>query len=239
MQCNEFDQQLQELLDECPDGSVCNDALPAALAEHTAACDECRGLLVSYRTLFAGLAIPAEPVVSHPFVERVLVEANARPPKRSFARVAAPFAVAASVAVIISTAVLTRQNPTTAPTEAPIAAVQQSQTPASAIAAESQQAVSQESAVAYQNLQFEQPSVGTVLNLAGLRPVTFSAQVLETQWSQQPPWMVEVADGLKPVTESMTGTLNALLRVLPGNEAPETLDQGARYDRHLRYDRTA
>jgi len=83
-------------------------------------------------------------------------------------------------------------------------------------------------------LDLEQASLGMVLNIAGFRPVTFSAEVLETHWNRQPAWMVEVADGLKPVTESMTGTLDALRRALPATPTEEP-NQGARFNRYNRF----
>jgi hypothetical protein len=249
MQCHEFEQQLNQLLDDCPDGSVCAGALPSALAEHSGECDDCRTVLGGYRMLFAGLARPAEAVSSNQFVERVLSEATARPRRQKLLRTIVPIAIAASVVLVLSTVLLTRkdsQNIATVspPPLAPQVAEARYTTPdltpmPASLPAENLGAAGEESIVSYRGIEFEQPSMGTVLNLAGLRPVTFSAQMLETQWSQQPPWMVEVADGLKPVTESMTGTLNALLRVLPGNATPEARDQGARYDRYVHYDQIA
>ena len=54
-------------------------------------------------------------------------------------------------------------------------------------------------ALASRRVEIDPASLGVMLNLAGLRPVTFSAGVLEAHIAEKPAWMVEVADGLKPL----------------------------------------
>jgi hypothetical protein len=87
---------------------------------------------------------------------------------------------------------------------------------------------------------WEQPSLGMVLNLAGWQSVALSTEVLDPQQLfEQPKWIQQVAEGIGPMTSTMTGTITALLRALPSSAAsPDTEDRGARHlPLDVRFDR--
>ncbi len=241
MRCGEFERRLHGLLDEHPEGSRCLSRLPSALEAHASECDACSGQLRGYRQLFAGLSAipPSNP--STQFVDRIVAESLSLRSRVNLYRWFAHLATAASVLIVLSLAAVAR-NRSSQPVAQTLPAIPVRHGAVRSVPrhAESFFSASSESFLPIRSrLELDHASVGVVLNLAGLSPVTFSAEVLEAHLAQQPAWMVELADGLRPVTESMTGTLNALLRVLPGNTEAAEQDHGARHERHSRYDRLA
>jgi hypothetical protein len=88
-------------------------------------------------------------------------------------------------------------------------------------------------------LEWEQPSLGTVLNLAGWRSMALPTEMLDGNLFEQPQWLLQVADGISPMANTMAGTITALLRALPADEeSPTTDDRGARsVPLDIRYDR--
>ncbi len=241
MRCGEFERRLHDLLDEHPEGSWCLSELPSALEAHASECDACSGQLQGYRQLFAGLSAMGPLNPSTQFVDRIVAESLSLRPRVNFNRWFTHLAAAASVLIVLSLAAVARNRISQPVAQTlPTIPIRQSAVRSAPEHTESVFSASSQSFLPIRSrFELDQASVGVVLNLAGLSPVTFSAEVLEAHLAQQPAWVVEVADGLRPVTESMTGTLNALLRVLPGNAEAAEQDRGARHERHRRYDRLA
>ncbi|MCO6456044.1 MAG: hypothetical protein J5I93_12160 [Pirellulaceae bacterium] len=77
MRCEQFEIRLQDLLDrrERPEFDAC-------LLEHAEACGECQRLLAGQELLLATLAEPLPDEPDHLFVDRVMAEATAWPPRR-------------------------------------------------------------------------------------------------------------------------------------------------------------
>jgi hypothetical protein len=230
MRCAEFERHLQEALDERTlDRSTPENLLPQDMQVHCRDCKPCWHLLLGYRQLLVGLANrnqPAPPAM----LERVL-DNVARPSKRS--RWLLPLATAASIAIAITLAMVTRHQATVA-TQLPMAA-----SPADGAPVMSDEQTPSPSGLDEARARLDEDSLDVVFNLAGLSPVTFSAEVLEAHLASQPQWMASMADELKPVTETMSGTLNALWQVLPQSTEPEVQDagRGASFDRYRSYDR--
>ena len=233
MRCHEFERRLQQLLDDQADGSSCADALPSALESHTVACEDCRTLVDGYRKLFVGLAAIEHPPGSERFVRCVVAQAKPQIRRANDSRWLSSLATAASITLVVSLAMLARFRPVQpAPEEFSLLDAADHNVVAVPIA-EVKRTTTED------HRSLEQTSFGVALNLAGLRPIVYSAGMLESHLSAQPTWMVEVTDDLKPVADSMTDVLNALLRVFPGNAAINERDQGASYEPYRQYGRLA
>jgi anti-sigma factor RsiW len=172
MRCAEFERRLHEMLDEHPDGSTCAARLPTALEGHAAKCEDCRSVVAGYRGLFAGLAAIAQPVQSSGFTDRVLADAEREPWRREYKRWLGPMATAASIAIVLSLAIATRNQVSNPVPEdrLPSIVVQQSVVggPLSELAHPS---IPPSEAVSPARLDLEQASFGIVLNLAGNWPL--------------------------------------------------------------------
>jgi hypothetical protein len=88
-------------------------------------------------------------------------------------------------------------------------------------------------------LEWEQPSLGTMLTLAGWQSMALPTEMLDGNLFEKPQWLLQVADGISPMANTMAGTITALLRALPQDEdPPATDDRGARsVPLDIRYDR--
>ena len=88
-------------------------------------------------------------------------------------------------------------------------------------------------------LEWERPSLGDVFTLAGWQSMALSTEMLDDNVFEQPHWLLQVADGISPMANTMAGTITALLRALPpADEPPTTDDRGARnLPTDIRYDR--
>ena len=244
MRCVEFERKVQDLLDENPQDTQWFESLPGPLSVHAAECARCREVLSGYRTMLVGLATLTRPQSSNELVERVVAETTMNVARRrTLPTWAATLATAASIAIILGGMALSRYRHASLSSDESLQPISAQSTvtnanPVHSTAIQSQTVMPLESLVSYpRRLELDQTSVEMVLNLAGFRPVTYSAEVLGSHWNQQPAWMAEVADGLKPVTESMSGTFNALLRVSPESAPPQDPNQGARNNRYYHYDR--
>jgi hypothetical protein len=74
MQCREFEERLNEVLDER--GSPASDL---RLKAHASRCERCESLLAGYQSLMIGLAQSCPPALGRDFDRRVLAEAQALP----------------------------------------------------------------------------------------------------------------------------------------------------------------
>lgn len=242
MRCVDFEQRLNLLLDKRIDLSLGAGSLPESLEVHTERCEACRNLVAGYRAMLSGLAEEVQSTRPRQLVERVL--ADVLPQRRGLRTLPgwSSLVTAASIAVIVGLVVVSRwSTPRGSLQSLPSVALQQSIVEPAVSVAGVRPAVERRGFrfAAPSRLDIDQASLGVVLNFAGLGPVTFSAEVLESHLAAKPAWVVEVADGLKPVTDSMTGTLNAIWQVLPRSEEVEDQNQGARYEPQGRYDRIA
>jgi hypothetical protein len=75
MQCHEFEDRLNDVLDE-----RANPAADSRLAAHAADCDDCRGRLAGSRLLLRGLSRLTVPAPAADFASRVVARAAAPPP---------------------------------------------------------------------------------------------------------------------------------------------------------------
>lgn len=231
MKCCDFELRLQDLLDEREQKSLCAADLPAPLRLHVERCDECAEVLGGYRALLRVLS-SARPSESAFRAEDIVELTKPAPRQFRWLRTVVPLATAATLMIA---ALLVQWI------AAPVAVEQAGLTPSDT--ALQLVATTKFDAVLPSNadprfapfatpMEINERSLGLMLNLAGLGPVTFPAELLEVQLIEKPSWMVQVTDGLKPVTERMTGTLNALFRVLPATAAEKDNGQGASYDRY-------
>jgi hypothetical protein len=230
MECRKFECRLQNLLDQRRHESLRIAELPRSLREHAAECPECTELLGGYRMLLEALPV-ALPGASGFLAADVVELATSAPHRHHWLRSVLPLATAASLLVaVLAVQMIDKPEPIQQATVisvgvAPPAAV--SQPPQST--AVSIVPVSGTTLLASPVTVISR-SIELMLTLAGLSPVTFSAELLDSQVVERAPWMVQVTDGLKPVTERMSGTLNALLRAWPSADAATEDSQGARHD---------
>jgi hypothetical protein len=231
MNCGEFERRLQHLLDERKQKLLREDDLPAPMQIHLKDCGECANLVSGYRALLATLSA-SHPGTSAFRAANVIELTTAAPHRLGRFRSLAPLATAA-VLLIATFMVYQYGAPATvkqARIEQPIFVPSYANSPPQEHALTT--VASSSRPTLYPSMEINERSLGLMLNLAGLSPVTFSAELLDSHLFDRPAWMVQVSDGLKPVTERMTGTLNALLQALPGADAAKEGSQGARYNRY-------
>lgn len=237
MNCCQFERRLQQLLDDRAEKSLHTGDLPKRMRSHTSECADCMELLDGYRALFSTLAttrfepalFPAEAVV-----QRITpVRGRGR-----WLRAVVSLATAASI-LLAAFAVYYRGEPETA--ELVTIAPPTSNASAPTLPTEVVLTGAEDAALSRvffaSPLEIDERSLGLMLNLAGLSPVTLSAELFDSPLVARREWVMQVTDGLKPVAERMTGTLNTLLQVLPRAEAQQDPTQGARYDRYRHYGR--
>jgi hypothetical protein len=203
MRCDEFESRLQTVLDERGQAE-----LQSALALHAEQCTDCAAMLSGYDVLWEGLAALPLPEPRADLAQRVLDEMRVvRAPRRySWRLPAAVIAVAATVLIAVLP-LLRHDN----------GAVQV----VPDITVESQPLVAQRSTVpaGYTlpiNLR-QQPMADVAKETGQSLAVAVLALpgVRSGSPESRPEWMLQVTDGLQPVTHSMAGALNVLLRAIP------------------------
>lgn len=227
MQCEEFEDRLNAVLDmrgraECE----------PELRLHAETCPDCRRVAAEYEMLLDGFCALTGPAVPADMAARVLADLPARPSRARYAILAgAALATAAALLVVLIPLVRwsPRDNSQSARRPAPQrppGAVQLAQSHGSrataalpilaslpSLAGESQGdlygALAKETGHGLAAIVLYVPGVG------GTRGIIDADSGPP---SEDPAWAVQMSEGLKPVTDSVTDTLNLLLRALPGTE---------------------
>ena len=233
MQCEEFEFRLNDLLDE---------RLPierdAVLRAHAAACGGCRRLAEGYGALFHGLAELPPPDCDAALAWRVVARCHTLRKRRRAVRYAYGLAAAAAAVLVVGFALRNPQEPPlvdlraeqTPPvaqhvvqTDPPLAesAVQENTPPAEVAAPPDAAALAAADAAdpnAVLARETRQTLAGAFLLLPGLRASNSAdgatAPGAATVAAEGP--YAEVADDLKPLTDSTAGALGFLMNVLPG-----------------------
>jgi hypothetical protein len=112
MQCREFEQRLNDLLDERRSPQA-----DPRLSAHAARCDRCRQLLSGQATLLLGLSQMVTPVPDRNFARRVVAEVVVKPsgvaPRRIWLSLAACLVSAAAMLLTVSLVWYARRSNTT------------------------------------------------------------------------------------------------------------------------------
>jgi hypothetical protein len=222
MQCEEFEDRLNAVLDERK--------RPEADAEvrlHCEACADCRHLAAAYARLLDGFYALSTPEPAGDIAVRVL--ADLHPPASPRRRLAVGTAsLAAAAALLIAVMPLLRND-----RRAPIGSLPR-------INLATSQQVGSHAAGTLEALDVNQlPIVPELLALRTAGPEAYAGLAKETgqglaafvlyvpgiggskgivdaNGSDEPAWAVQMSEGLKPITDSVAETVNLLLRALPG-----------------------
>jgi hypothetical protein len=228
MQCEEFEDRLNAVLDER--GRVEWDA---ELDLHRETCPVCRHLASAYDTLLEGFFALAAPQAPEDMSLRVMAELTARPAerRRTFSRKLLAAVSLATAACLLVMAAHTYQGARSA---AQIAAADDAKVtgqsdPASATRTALEQfplvpellaiaespdgdpyaGLAKETGQGLANVMLFVPGVG------GSRGIIDAEDSAADGSEDDPAWAVQMSEGLKPLTDSVTDTVNLLLRSLP------------------------
>ena len=238
MRCVEFENRLNEVLDER--GSPDLDMLLASHAHH---CEPCQQLLARYELVCETAGNLPAPKLPAGFAERVvgeflrqhLASGGSRRRSMGLPRAVALFALAA-VLLIAVLPLLGGKRPVRLPTSNGTLAIE---TPGTG---EVQNTVAQDTPEAAPSSpvgpasvasgQSRDPAAEHYADLAKETGSSLAAAVLylpgvgnslaggESTF-EQPRWVGQVSDGLRPVTASMSDALHVLLRVIPSSDSPK------------------
>ncbi len=190
MHCVRFEMRLNELLDER--------ASPAAdreLLDHAQDCPECAELLAGHELLVSGLG-RLEPSVAPEFSVRVAAQFTERS-RRSWRGRWIGTIAALAAGLMMAVGVLHLLNSSAGDRGLP------------------GDRVVTDPAVFGSPKTDSRPSREVYAQI-----IDFGDEVRQRIGQQRPEWVTEVADGLKPVADSMSAALHALRRTLPRGEAP-------------------
>jgi hypothetical protein len=203
MRCDEFESRLQTVLDERGQAE-----LAPALALHAEQCTDCATLLSGYEVLWEGLAALPLPEPRADLAVRVLGELRVVRPARRYSWRLSGAVLAVAAALLVAVLPLVRPGNDTVQVMP-------------ATTAESQPLVAQRSTAptGYTlpiNLR-QQPMADVAKETGQSLAVAVLALpgVRSGSPESRPEWMLQVTDGLQPVTHSMAGALNVLLRAIP------------------------
>jgi hypothetical protein len=225
MQCEEFEDHLNAVLDERgrPD---CD----AELQLHIETCAECRHIAACYAVLLDGFYALATPEAPCDLPARVLA-ASYRPPSRArlATRMAAAMAIAAGflIALIPLVRVPSRGQPgaTVRPVASRLSRATIARTLRSSGSLVAAPVLQSLTALDEKSDVYGQLAKGTgnglaaaVLYVPGIGGGRGIIDAEESAPNGEPAWAVQMSGGLKPVTDSVTETLNLLLKALPVTE---------------------
>jgi hypothetical protein len=221
MQCEEFEDRLNALLDERqrPEADV-------ELRLHCEACLDCRQLAAAYARLLDGFCALATPESAGDIADRVLADLQPPPsPRRRFA--VATMSLAAAAGLLIAVVPLVRSDrraPHVSPSKTSVAIANQAGSHAGGTleSLDVNQlpivpellALRTASPDAYAGLAKEtgQGLATVVLYVPGIGG---SKGIVDASGEDEPAWAVQMSEGLKPITDSVAETVNLLLRALP------------------------
>jgi len=227
MQCEEFEDRLNDVLD-MRGRAECDPELHL----HAETCPDCRRVAAEYDVLLDGFYALTGPAAPADMAARVLADLPARPLRARYATLAgAALATAAALLLVLIPLVRSwpRDDSQTAQRSAPRSlpgTVRLAQanvlratvplpllTSLPSLAGHSQGdlygELAKETGHGLAAIVLYVPGVG---GMRGIIDADSSPQ------SEDPAWAVQVSEGLKPVTDSVTDTLNLLLRALPGTK---------------------
>jgi hypothetical protein len=228
MQCEEFEDRLNAILDERqrPEADV-------ELALHCETCPECRQLASAYARLLDGFYALVTPAAPRDMSARVLADFTVSvSPKR---RLSAPSASLAAGALALAAGLLIVVTPLLR--NAPQAVSNESRarhSTGSKASADRPGAKAIAEALDVNKLPIvpellalrtdEDPYAGLAKETGqGLAAVVLyvpgiggSKGIVDANAEDDPAWVVQVSEGLRPITESVSETVNLLLRALPG-----------------------
>lgn len=236
MKCDEFETRLNELLDAR--ASMERDE---QLVVHAGLCDSCRQQLAALGMIFNEIASRPRPLPDAGVTARVIAEFAAPQVDRSMARRSMPYAFAVAVALLVAAFPVWRMwNDHTLTGDTTVATVAVS--PDALVAATDAQNVEELAAEPpigdlvrevgdrYTNLARETQAnyaelalllPGVRVSQRASRPDADEADLPETKASQG--WVNDMADGLKPVTDSTRGAFAFLIEALPTEVSAEKL----------------
>jgi hypothetical protein len=216
MQCDEFEERVNEVLDERG-----RPEWDAELRLHCEQCPACRKLAASYDALLDGFYALATPEAPVDMALRVVDELRAEPARgRRYAGVAAALATAAVLLIAMVPLLRGTLSPQTPakPAAQPLAAA----APARQLPIERIPLVPELMAIAessqgdpYAGLAKEtgQGLASVILYVPG---VGGSRGIIDAQTAgREPAWAVQMSEGLRPITNSVTETFDLLLDSLP------------------------
>jgi hypothetical protein len=228
MQCEEFEDRLNQVLD-----ARRRPEWDAELRLHCEACPECRDVAIAYGVLLDGFYALAMPEVPADMAARVLCDVRPRlsPARRVLVSVTA-LAIAAGLLIVVVPVL--RSAARAVAHVAPVSAAgnQNAQTSALTLRA-SRRALAlsefpimpellaiQSAALAdapYETLAKEtgQGLATLVLYVPGIGGTRGIIDVDSNTIDDEPPWAAHMSEGFRPVTQSVTETLNLLLRAMP------------------------
>jgi anti-sigma factor RsiW len=219
MQCEEFEDHLNAVLDRR--GRVDSDL---ELKLHIETCPECRHVALSYDALFDGFKRIREPRIADDFGARVLGRV-CQPRSQVRWHFAAMGALAASL--LVSVTLLTTR---TAPPVGDASGILADRHPAAVAAVhdalgtietlpilQTLSALEVENEDVYGELAKETGSglAAIVLYVPGIAGTRGIIDGDATPEEGDAPWAAQMSEGLKPVTDSVTETVNLLLKTLP------------------------
>jgi hypothetical protein len=220
MQCEEFEDRLNEVLDERR-----RPELDAEISLHVETCPGCQRMAAAYRMLVDGFCALSARETPDDMSSRVLAELNARPsPGRRAAVLASALAIAAGVLIMV-VPLARDQRSVQAPTEKPAVAVERSP-----LVANAWQAISpvrspvldkDREGDRFTNLAKEsgRGMATLVLYVPGIGGGGGIIDAEGNAVGGEPTWAAQMSMGLKPLTESMAETFNLLLRSMPPSES--------------------
>lgn len=208
MRCEQFEERLDQLLDERR--SPCVDP---SLAAHAAGCAGCRELLAGCGLLLGALPGLPRPAPSADLAEHVVARATARRPLVVWSgRRAALLAVAALLIVGLMPLVRRAAPPPqpTLPAAAADVAAGHAPIPLGRIALVSLPAISE------REIKVLAHSTGERVALVVMHFPDYSPADGSDGGATRPAWIEPVADGLRPLAESVSGAWHVLRRTVPG-----------------------
>lgn len=231
MRCVEFENRLNDVLDERgrPD-------LDMLLASHAHHCERCQLLLARYELACEAAGNLTCPKMSAGFSERVVNEFLRQPRPRQATRLrwAAPLFAVAAVLLIAVLPMLRGKRPMRLPLNNGAVAIGNPGAAANnrTVTQVAPKAVSPKTASAVASGQSFDPAAEHYADLAKETGSSLAAAVLylpgvggslagSEATFEQPSWMGQVSDGLRPVTTSVSDALHVLLRVIPSSESPK------------------
>ncbi len=213
MQCEEFEDRLNAVLDERRRPEWDDE-----LRLHCDNCVDCRQLAAEYGNLLDGFYALATPEAPADLALRVLIEAHPQPAaQRRMVVPAAALATAAVVLVAISPFVSRASQQPGNATATSVATKRNSQQAALRqlpLVPELISIAGTPGGDPYAGLAKEtgQGLATVVLYVPG---VGGTKGIIDVEAESQPAWAVQMSEGLRPMTNSVTETFNLLLRSLP------------------------
>jgi hypothetical protein len=228
MQCEEFEDRLNQVLD-----ARRRPEWDAELRLHCETCPECRDVATAYGVLLDGFYALAMPEAPADMAARVLADVR---PRLSLARnvslTVAALAIAAGLLVVVVPVLRSASRAPAQGAAVPPVENQDVRAPARALGASRRaRALSefpivpellaiQNAALAdapYETLAKEtgQGLATLVLYMPGIGGTKGIIDVDSNSVDDEPPWAAQMSEGLRPVTQSVTETLNLLLRAMP------------------------